>query len=102
MTEDLSSRIFSEHLNSTFGLRVPNSQSVSLQLVEVTENDAPPGAEQFSVLFRGPRQDTILQGIHTLRHEQLGELELFLVPIGPDAIGMRYEAVFNRMRVRKP
>jgi len=102
MSEDLNSRIFSEHLNSTFGLAVPDSESVGLQLVEVTERNAPPGTEQFSVLFRGPQNGTISQGIHTLRHEQLGELQLFLVPLGPDAMGMRYEAVFNRMREPKP
>jgi len=102
MSEDLNSRIFSEHLNSTFGLQVSDSESLGLQLVEVTEQNAPPGTEQFSVFFRGPQKDMISQGIHTLRHEQLGELQLFLVPLGPDAMGMRYEAVFNRMREEKP
>jgi hypothetical protein len=34
------------------------------------------------------------QGIQRLSHAELGELDLFLVPIGPDAQGMRYEAAF--------
>lgn len=35
------------------------------------------------------------QGIHRVEHEQLGSLEIFLVPLGPDQQGMRYEAIFT-------
>ena len=35
------------------------------------------------------------QGTYPMEHETLGRLEVFLVPLGPDAQGMRYEAVFN-------
>ena len=35
------------------------------------------------------------QQVVTLRHAELGELELFLVPLGPDEGGMRYEAVIS-------
>jgi hypothetical protein len=35
------------------------------------------------------------QGIYKLENEKLGALEIFLVPIGPDEKGMRYEAIFN-------
>jgi hypothetical protein len=34
------------------------------------------------------------QHIYALEHTSLGKLELFLVPIGPDERGMRYQAVF--------
>ena len=34
------------------------------------------------------------QRIYRLRHDRLGAFEVFLVPIGPDAVGMRFEAVF--------
>jgi hypothetical protein len=30
-----------------------------------------------------------------VRHAQLGAMEIFLVPIGPDEGGMRYEAIFT-------
>jgi hypothetical protein len=49
----------------------------------------------FSALFRGPIRPVLPQRIYRLTNETLGTLELFLVPIGPDADGMRYEAVFN-------
>lgn len=56
----------------------------------------PDGAErnQFSLVFRGPADLQLLQGLWLLEHDDLGELALFLVPLGPDAEGPRYEAAF--------
>ena len=56
---------------------------------------AGPRKAPFSLLFRGPKQPVLPQRIWALENEALGRLEIFLVPIGPDADGMRYEAVFN-------
>jgi hypothetical protein len=50
---------------------------------------------QFSLVFRGGPDPPLQQRIYCLEHEQLGALDLFLVPLGPDAAGQRYEAVFN-------
>ena len=45
------------------------------------------------------RADRLLQqGMYQLQHDQLGALELFLVPVGRDHEGLYYEAVFNRLR----
>ena len=49
----------------------------------------------FSLIFRSPPGAPLPQRIYLLHHEQLGALELFLVPIGPDEAGMCYEAVFS-------
>jgi hypothetical protein len=35
------------------------------------------------------------QRIYRLEHAALDPLEIFIVPIGPDAEGMRYQAVFT-------
>lgn len=50
--------------------------------------------EAFSVLFRDAGGAHHPQRIYPVHHPTLGELGLFLVPIGPDAQGMLYEAVF--------
>ncbi|MBV9336790.1 MAG: hypothetical protein JO243_12975 [Solirubrobacterales bacterium] len=68
------------------------------ELIEVHALDgtAGPGLRSpFSLIFRGPLEPLLPQGIHRLEHGQLGTLDLFLVPIGPDQAGMRYEAVFG-------
>jgi hypothetical protein len=58
--------------------------------------DAGPGVPRapFSLVFLGPPDHPLGQGTHALQHPALGELEIFLVPIAPDADGRRYEAVF--------
>jgi hypothetical protein len=82
------------------------SGSSEIELVNVSEF---PGSAEgtfrkpFSVLFHGPLDAVLPQGTHRMEHERLGELELFMVPIGPNepaAAGeaptaMRYEAVFG-------
>jgi hypothetical protein len=80
--------------------------SVEAELAEVSEHGAgPPGAVRapFSVLFHGPLEPVMPQGIYRLEHEQFGTVELFIVPVGPDEprvpgqapTAMRYEAVFG-------
>jgi hypothetical protein len=68
------------------------------ELVEVTELGKT-GAEgfraPFSLVFRAPMEPVLPQRMHCLENDELGALELFLVPIGPDEQGMRYEAVFG-------
>ena len=74
---------------------------VTLELVEATETSEPGGRgpegqerRQFSLVFRGPATPVLPQGSYRLGHQELDGLELFLVPIGPDSLGMRYEAAF--------
>jgi hypothetical protein len=38
------------------------------------------------------------QGVRNFIHDQMGQFELFIVPIRQDAQGFYYEAVFNRLR----
>ncbi len=49
----------------------------------------------FSLLFRGPRAVILPQQIVRLEHATLGAFDLFIVPLGPDAQGVRYEAIFT-------
>ena len=52
--------------------------------------------QAFSLLIRADMTEHFWpQGTYTLRHQALGEFELFMVPIGPDAEGMRYQISFN-------
>jgi len=98
MPEQLNSKIFSQHLKSNFRLSVPGGASLSLELLEVEEKNYSPNLEQFSLVFRGPLTPQLVQGQYALEHEKLGKMELFLVPIGPDGVGMGYQAVFNLIR----
>jgi len=91
---------FRECLGTTFRIRSASGR-VDLELIEASPigvQASAPGAsnrQAFSIVFRGPAEPVLMQQIHALEHAALGRLDLFLVPIGPDAKGMRYEAVFN-------
>jgi Domain of unknown function (DUF6916) len=87
------------HVGSRFRLHA--NDVLDLDLVELDESGsgsaAPPEAARapFSVVFLGPREPVLPQRIYRLEHDELGTLDLFLVPIARDAAGVRYEAVFN-------
>jgi len=101
--ETLSAAAFDAHLATVFRLQT-DGEPLPLELVEVqraryADDPAAVGPngrrEPFSLHFRGPRSPFAPQGTRRLEHDALGTLELFLVPLGPDAGGMRYEAVFT-------
>jgi hypothetical protein len=49
----------------------------------------------FALTLRGPRSQPFGQGIYPLLHPEHGRLNLFMVPIGPDSVGLCYEITFN-------
>jgi hypothetical protein len=49
----------------------------------------------FSLEFLGPPGPLLPQRIYCLEHPRLGRLEIFLVPLGREDRGVRYEAVFG-------
>gem|GEM_PF-1384685 len=51
--------------------------------------------EAYSLLFLGPPQPVLPQRIYSLGHAGMGELKIFLVPIGYQQDGIGYEAVFT-------
>lgn len=93
---------FAGHVGEGFDVTVGvEGPSVPMELIEATLGSQPggPGQDgqermQFSLVFRGPAAQVLPQATYQVSHAELGELDLFLVPIGPDAEGMRYEAAF--------
>jgi hypothetical protein len=53
------------------------------------------GRVPFALVFQGDPPVPVRQQICALSHDELGRFELFLVPLGPDARGMRFEAVIS-------
>ena len=74
-----------------FRLTADHAPRLELELVEI----AGAGGRPFSVLFRGPAEPLLTQRIYRLEHPALGPLDLFLVPVGREPDGLRYEAVFT-------
>lgn len=95
---DLTHEEFSQQANTKFQVPVDENTTVELDLIEVSELKVYPQQEEFTLTFRGPLNAFLDQGVRPLKHDQMGEIELFIVPIKQDAEGFYYEAVFNRIR----
>jgi hypothetical protein len=74
-------------------------QGVDLELTEVkgyaSKHQEQEGMERFSIYFQGPGEPLLPQQLYTFQHEQMGEFEIFVVPIAKNDAGLRYESVFN-------
>ena len=99
--DQLKSTDFSPYLHQSFAIHYGAAEPLLAELVEVAELGPAPeraGAPQrapFSIILRGPRRPVLPQRIYHLEHDGMGALDIFIVPIGPDQAGMRYEAIFN-------
>ena len=99
MLESFTLETFAPRRDEPFRLHPDAGDPLELRLVEATplgEGTSPAsGRAPFSLVFRGPRAPVLPQRIYRLEHGTIGAFEIFLVPIGPDQEGMRYEAVFT-------
>lgn len=90
---------FEPCLGQTFHVPLENADGIELELIQVKPLGAADSKAQvrqsFSLLFRGPLQPMVGQQVLKFENSTLGELELFLVPIGPDDVGMLYDVTFN-------
>ena len=96
--DEVTREAFEPYLDGTFRVSAGKDLAFDAQLIEVSpvgETRGPTGRQAFSVVLRGPENDAPEQAIYQVAHEELGSIELFLVPIGPDDKGMKYEAVFT-------
>jgi hypothetical protein len=87
---------FAKRVNSVCRVH-HGSSSVEMHLLECRKLNSPPRSghrEPFALLFRGPKAPVLPQRIYQFDFEDLGPVEMFIVPIGPDDSGMRYEAIF--------
>lgn len=91
---------FTGQVGRTFRLTPGDAPALDLVLVEARDlslQTTVPGAKRapFSLVFQGPKGPVLPQRIYPLENETLGRLEIFLVPIGTDSDGVKYEAIFN-------
>jgi hypothetical protein len=97
MTDPLRHEAFTQNLNTIFRVQVEPGKEIETELVEVSELKVSARQERFAVVFRGPNNEFLGQGLRHFTHDQMGEFSLFVVPVGKDEAGTSYEAVFNRI-----
>jgi hypothetical protein len=100
MLESLTSEAFAPYIGSIFTAHFGEDGSYPLLLDEaapVKLRGAKPSQSRspFSLFFSGPGPQYLLQGTYRLGHPQMGDLEIFIVPVGELGDGYRYQAAFN-------
>jgi len=98
MEASLTHEEFSKNVNTKFKVQNKENVPAELELIEISEIKLYPKQEEFSLEFRGPLNMFLNQGVHNFSHDQMGEFELFIVPIKQDQQGFYYQAIFNRLR----
>jgi hypothetical protein len=98
MTEKLSLADFAPRVGEVFSLVREGAEPVPLELIETRDLTLPGAAgwTAFGLYFRGAREEMLAQATYTFENAALGRVQIFIVPIGVDTDGYRYEAIFNR------
>ena len=109
-SREVSFRAFEASVGNHFVVGSSSSKGafLSLELVRVQEKigrirnqlhseSEIAGYERFSLIFRGPLEMPLEQGIYRFKNGRLGILNIFVVPVLlPDRRYQHYEAIFNR------
>jgi hypothetical protein len=94
---DLTADVFEPHRGSDFRVRSGDGAGTLLRLDDVQRFATQPGApraDPFSLTLSGS-PPVLAQRTFDLEHDELGTLDVFLVPIEIVDGRVRYEAVFN-------
>ena len=95
MTRTPDLQTFARAVHQEFSLSL-GASNMTLTLVEAAPLPHGGGMRQpFSLIFRAASMLVLPQKLYPLSNATLGSLSIFLVPIGKDAAGVLYQAVFN-------
>ncbi|HEV8189405.1 MAG TPA: hypothetical protein VGP83_16745 [Pyrinomonadaceae bacterium] len=102
MSEMQTEAEFTKNVNTKFRVMVEAPVPIELTLVSVTPRRIEPheqeGMERFSAMFMGPLEVFLPQQTYRVSHPDMGEFDIFLVALGQEPEGFRYEAVYNYYR----
>src|SRR6185436_4351036 len=97
MIESALVETFAEHLNSKFLMSQEGGEPMEVELITALDLGSNARQIQFSLIFLAPGRPQPIQGMYQMKHDKLGEFDLFLVPVNADERGLQFEAIFNRL-----
>jgi hypothetical protein len=98
--EILTHSTFAELKDKNFRIYHNSDEPVEVKLIEVGDLVETKRQEIFSILFTIPENVKAEQASYKMEHDQLGTIELFLVPV-MNGESTAYEAVFNNLKKKK-
>lgn len=97
MLEQIKPTTLTAYVGSQFEVLENLPNPLSITLTNIVEHAKTERQEVFSLFFHGPSDIYLEQRTYRLKHQEFGELEIFLVPVGKDKDGFEYESVFNNL-----
>lgn len=85
-------------IHSIFRLTTGDGRTMYMKLVSVSGLLETEKQRSFSIVFQGPPDMPLSQGMYRMEHDGLETIDLFIVPVGRSEKGLEYEAVFNRLK----
>jgi hypothetical protein len=102
--EQLNFESFAGLAKTRFRVWIDAQDSIDLELCEVTPRRVSSTGgvrsltyEHFALEFLGPADRLLPQRMYWFESAAIGRFELFIVPVGRDQTGTRYQATFNRL-----
>jgi len=94
---DLTLDAFRPRVGERFRISSAPASAIDAELIDVRAVGAsrPDRRTPFALHFRTALIAPLPQAIYRVEHDEMGAHDIFLVPVGPDAAGMVYEAIFT-------
>lgn len=97
MLEQINPSTLAAYVNTQFQVLVNLPNPLFLTLTQIKELAKTERQEIFSYFFQGPLDTFLPQATYRLKHEQFGEIDLFLVPVAKRKDSYEYESAFNTL-----
>jgi len=98
---------FAPHIGELFSIPIVDGGTLDLELISAEPVQLKPfdgravgksgyvRRDPFSLLFRGPHDKMLAQGVYSFSHNVIGTFMMGIVPVGPGEVGWLYQASFN-------
>lgn len=89
---------FADKVGDDFVAVFDDGPSIAMSLAEaapLASHGAKLTRPPFSLVFVAAEPRVLPQRLYRLRHAALGDIDIFLVPVGKDERGICYQATFN-------
>lgn len=97
MPDEITHEMFLDHVAKTFRVHC-GEEVLDVELTEVDVGEAPSveGLRQpFTLIFRGPKERILREGLYKVDHEDVGAFELYVIPIITVGDRQDYQVIFN-------
>ncbi len=98
MAPEITHETFGPHVNTTFRVH-REGEPLEVELTEVSVDKRDPPAEgmrkAFVLIFAGPKDALLPEGLYEVESEKTGRLPLYIIPIISPGERQSYQVVFN-------